>query len=114
MINNWQEANVLAHLKQRAVDKLELIGEFGEGVAKQICPVDTGNLRGSIHHEVNEDGMYVRIGTPVEYAAYVEFGTGEKAENGNGKPGFPGQKAQPFLRPILMDHKKEIQQLANL
>lgn len=58
--------------------------------AKRLCPVDTGRLRNSITFGVDADsqGPYAVIGTNVEYAPYVEFGTRY-------------QRAQPFLRPAV-------------
>lgn len=58
--------------------------------AKRNCPVDTGRLRSSITEALGTDsqGLVERIGTDVEYAAYVELGTGR-------------MRAQPFLRPAL-------------
>jgi HK97 gp10 family phage protein len=60
--------------------------------AKRLCPVDTGRLRSSItHDEVERRGrttLVVRVGTNVEYAAYVELGTSR-------------QRSQPYLRPAL-------------
>ena len=48
-----------------------------EGVAKSLCPVDTGRLRSSIQHQIALDAGEItgRVGTNVEYAPYVEFGT---------------------------------------
>jgi HK97 gp10 family phage protein len=48
-----------------------------EGKAKEYCPVDTGRLRSSITHEVTgQDRTIVgTVGTNVEYAGFVEFGT---------------------------------------
>lgn len=45
--------------------------------AKRNCPVRTGNLRASIHSEPGQDarGIFVRIGSYVHYAIYVEMGT---------------------------------------
>lgn len=57
-----------------------------EGDAILLCPTDTGNLRNSISHEVEENTA--TIGTNVEYASHVELGTSK-------------QGAQPFLRPAL-------------
>lgn len=56
--------------------------------AKQKAPVDTGRLRSSITLEEETVNRFikVKIGTNVEYAPFVEFGT-------------PSQPAQPFLRP---------------
>jgi HK97 gp10 family phage protein len=61
-----------------------------ERAAKRACPVDTGRLRSSIARETGRDerGLVARIGTDVDYAAYVEFGTGRMS-------------ARPYLRPAL-------------
>lgn len=67
---------------------LEAIGFQAEGYAKPLTPSDTGNLRNSITHVVqmgDDDGDAVYIGTNVEYAPYVEFGTGKFADNGQGR-----------------------------
>lgn len=50
---------------------LEKCGLTAEGHAKLLCPVDTGNLRNSITHQVDERGDVVHIGSASEYAAYV-------------------------------------------
>lgn len=75
---------------------LEKIGLMAEGYAKKKCPVDTGNLRNSITHQVDGDAVY--IGTNVEYAPYVELGTSR-------------QKAQPFLRPAASEHGAQYRQV---
>lgn len=46
-----------------------------QNAAKRATPVDTGRLRNSITHEIDNDGMDATIGTNVEYAPHVEFGT---------------------------------------
>lgn len=60
--------------------------------ARSLCPVDTGRLRSSIQmvKGKDRDGVYVEIGTNVEYAVFVEFGTSRA-------------HAQPFLRPALAE-----------
>lgn len=73
------------------VAALEEVGLVAEGYAKRACPVDTGRLRNSITHIVDEGTRHVIIGTNVEYAPYVELGTRR-------------QKAQPFLKPAANDH----------
>jgi HK97 gp10 family phage protein len=67
------------------------VGLKAQNNARQLCPVDTGRLRSSIIAEQGRDarGFFVQIGTNVEYAPYVEFGTGRSA-------------AQPFLRPGVL------------
>lgn len=77
---------------------LEKIGLLAENYAEEKCPVDTGNLRGSITHEVDAGDNAVYIGTNVEYAPYVELGTSR-------------QKAQPFLRPAASGHGEQYRQV---
>lgn len=50
---------------------LEKCGLVAEGYAKMLCPVDTGNLRNSITHQVDAGGDVCYIGSNSEYAAYV-------------------------------------------
>ena len=94
---------------------LERCGMQAEGYAKDLVPVDTGNLRNSITHKVAEDVVY--IGTNNEYAAYVELGTGKYAEGGRKEPWVyqdeegrwhhtNGQRAKPYLKPAVADHKQ--------
>ena len=59
-----------------------------ESKAKSLTPVDTGRLRGSITTDDNSTEGSIEIGTDVEYAPYVEYGTTKQAE-------------QPFLNPAL-------------
>ena len=73
---------------------LEEIGLLAENYAQKKCPVDTGNLRASITHEVDTGDNAVYIGTNVEYAPYVELGTSR-------------QKAQLFLRPAASEHGEQ-------
>lgn len=74
---------VLSALAEQIVKALKMIGAIAEGYAKEVCPVATGRLRNSIANEVDEDTAY--IGTNVEYAPYIEYGTGIYAENGDGR-----------------------------
>lgn len=45
--------------------------------ARSVCPVDTGNLRGSITYEIAREGNEIigRVGTNVPYAIFVHEGT---------------------------------------
>ena len=80
-LDKYQE-DVLEGL-QKDIEKAALTLEKN---AKQNCPVDTGKLRASITTEVGN--LEAEVGTNVEYALYVEFGTSK-------------QSAQPFMRPAL-------------
>lgn len=93
-----------------------------ENDAKRKCPVDTGQLRQSITHEI--EGNTGVVGTNVEYAPYVEYGTGIHARDGNGRQTpwsyqradgkwitTKGQKPQAFLEPALLENENEIKRL---
>lgn len=85
-----------------------------------------GALRRSITSkvEVNGDNVTGVVYTPLEYAPYVEYGTGLFAEEG-GRKDVPwhyqddkgnwhttsGQKPQPFMRPALDENREEIKRL---
>ena len=97
-------------------------GKAVQSSAKLLCPVDSGALRNSIVAE-RESALEVKVGTNLEYAAYVEFGTGKK-----GNPSVPhttkeqwryqddkgnwyttsGQPPQPFLGPALKECKDQV------
>ena len=68
--------------------------------------------------------MVGTVFTPLEYAPYVEYGTGLFAEKG-GRKDVPwhyqddkgewhstsGQKPQPFMRPALNENREEIMRI---
>jgi hypothetical protein len=95
---------------------LEKVASAIEADAKAGCPVDTGHLAGSITHSVS--GRTARIGTDVDYALSVEFGSKPHVIRPNGHPFLkfpgrdgkdvfarevhhPGTPEQPWLRPAL-------------
>ena len=109
-------AMIKAELEAAFARALERIGAAAETNAANRCPVVTGNLRGSITHTVNGGEKAAYIGTNVEYAPYVELGTGAHYTGGRDTPwtyrddegGFHrtgGRKAKPFLRPAAANHK---------
>lgn len=95
--------------------------------AKKNCPVNDGVLRNSIFSEVEEENTsYIGIvGSNLQYAPYVEYGTGLFAAKGNGRTNVPwiykdakgewhstsGQKPQPFLIPALDENREQILEL---
>ena len=95
--------------------------------AKALAPVgDSGELRDKIDHNVvdTSNGPAAKIGSPLDYAMYVEYGTGEFAENGAGRKGgwsyqtpdgkwhhTNGMAPQPFLRPAFRRNKAKIQEI---
>ena len=108
---------------------LQRSGDAIIGKAKPLTPVNTGQLRRSIDKEVSTETpvpTYVKIGTNIEYAPFVEFGRGpgkappyaaieywyrRKNQTGPTEDVFPavraiqqaiarrGVKARPFLVP---------------
>lgn len=99
-------------------------GIMAQGYATEYCPKDTGNLSQSIDYGLIEDNMEMQVGTNVEYAPYVELGTGIYAEEGNGRKTpwvykdtegkwhrTSGMKAQPYLRPALEKHLSEYEDI---
>ena len=63
---------VLSAMEKAIKNGLEAIGLTAEGHAKKITPVDTGRLRNSMAHAVDDDAAY--IGTNTSYAIFVETG----------------------------------------
>lgn len=70
---------VLERVGDVKVRALMRCGAQVENYAKQDAPVDTGRLRNSIQHEMENDDT-VDIGTDVEYAIYQELGTSKVKE----------------------------------
>lgn len=105
-------------LQSACVRALEKCGLVGEGYAKQLCPVDTGNLRNSITHVVDISELLCRIGSNSEYSVFVELGTGIYYPGGRQTPWTyqdakgnwhltHGQRAQPYLKPAVADHVRQ-------
>ena len=86
------------NIKAALLRGLEKCGLTAERFAKKLAPYDTGNLRNSITHDVDDGEPAAYIGTNVEYAPYVCLGTIH-------------MKAQPFLKPAVNDHKDEYRKI---
>jgi HK97 gp10 family phage protein len=94
----------------RALEEMGLLGERfakenlskpkgGHKSGKDPRPnVDTGRLRNSITHAVDEGDRSVAIGTNVEYAPYVELGTSR-------------MQGWPYLRPAATEHRREYERV---
>ena len=128
MINLEGIDNLLDRLEQ-LTDVMELTQAMGkacalvEASAKRAAPKDTGELRRSITSKVEERNGEITgiVFTPLEYAPYVEYGTGLFAESG-GRSDVPwcyqddkgewhttsGQKPHPFMRPALNENREQI------
>ena len=107
--------------------------KFVQGTAKDLSPVDLGQLRNSILTTTRTSKYKVTalVHTNTEYAAYVEFGTGKVGETTpvankyhgplsykqtKWKARIPdvgwryvaGQPAQPFLYPALKNNESKV------
>ena len=101
---------------KRAIGKACAIVERS---AKQKAPKGNGELRRSITSKV--EGTEGVVYTPLEYAPYVEFGTGLFAEE-QGRTDVPwcykddegkwhttsGQHPKPYMRPALNENREKI------
>lgn len=93
---------VKKRLSQRGTGRVYRRGRvFHQASAPGMPPaVDTGRLRSSYTWRTGEDvrGPYVEIGTNVEYAPWLEFGTRY-------------MQARPHLRPAIEELRDEIRAL---
>lgn len=119
---NDHSAEVLSALDAAIARGLEKCGLVGEGYAKKLCPVDTGNLRNSITHTVDSGEKAAYVGTDSEYAVYVEMGTGKYVTGGRPTPWVykdakgnwhmtHGQRARPYIKPAVADHAQQYQKI---
>ena len=92
----WHGDKAIKSMEQAINVALTASALVVEGQAKALVPVDTGNLRNSITHEVEK--KEARVGTNVEYGPFVELGTVKMA-------------AQPYLNPALEQNKNSIRKI---
>lgn len=114
-LNKISDVNINESVKQATT--------FVHAQAKALAPVDTGALAGSIHMDVKNSGKTIegRVYTNLQYAPYVEFGTGIR---GNGsypytlkdikleyKDNWQGMNAQPYMYSALKRSEKYITEM---
>lgn len=117
-------------LQEAIENTLDLCGQLAVGNAQTKVPVDTGTLKNSITHKVVPDEKSVYIGTNLEYAPYIELGTGIYAEQGGRKTPWgyvaspaskyfeggkvhitQGQKPVHFLKRAITEHESEYKEV---
>lgn len=119
----------LLNMLDGVVDETKLNAALGKACAlverraKQLASIGrgTGELSRSI--ESNVENLVGTVFTPLEYAPYVEYGTGLFAENGNGRKDVPWQYQDektgewhisygihpaPYMRPALNENREKI------
>ncbi len=119
----------ISKLENAELQFLQACGELVKGQAVLLCPVGEfygGNLRQDIDFKVIENDKLVVVGNNLEYAIYVNKGTGVYTEDGNGrkkewvyydpKSGkyykTMGQKPQPYLQQAVDKMKPQLKELA--
>lgn len=91
--------DVVERATKEQIDRaLEAIGLQAQEYAAARAPVDTGNLKNSMTHQLGDKCVYV--GTNVFYATYQEFGT---------RRGIVGKH---FLRDAVTKHTEEYKNIA--
>ncbi|GEK88885.1 phage protein, HK97 gp10 family [Alkalibacterium putridalgicola] len=121
--NSKKVKKLMAQTNEAAMESILLMVE---GQAKSLARTGSGELRDKIDHKITEqDGNLIgQVGSPHMHAIYNEFGTGEFAENGNGRKGgwvyrdpsgeyffTYGLEPQPFLRPAFRRNKGNIKKI---
>lgn len=107
-------AEVMAAVSDAKKRALEIMGGKAESYAKQLCPVDTGNLRNSITHQQLDEDTEI-VATNVEYAPYVELG--HHQEPGRYVPAIKKRlvrdwvPGKPFIRPAAEGHAEEYKEI---
>ena len=97
MTLKWYGDKIISNINNAKRGGLTAAALIVEGDAVLHAAVDTGNLRSSITHQLMSDEE-ARVGTNVEYAPYVEYGTHK-------------MDAQPYLRPALDNNEARIREL---
>ena len=114
-------------LPERTREGMEKVCLKVEADSKKNCPPSiTGNLRASITHKVvdEEDGEIAGyVGSNLDYAPYVHYGTGIYAIEGNGRKEVPwsyyderkgewqsteGIKPTPFIQMAIDENMDDI------
>lgn len=112
--------------EEELVNKMKRACALVERAARQNAPKGNGTLRNSITSKVDTMAGDVigTVYTPLEYAPYVEYGTGLFAEE-TGRKDVPwsyqdergewhttsGMPPQPFIRPALNTNREKIKEI---
>ena len=115
-LNQFIDSGLDDCMRQAMMKAVSIVQE----AAQSKAPRDTGTLARSIQVDVEQDGSQGVIYSNVEYAPYVEIGTGIHSSKGTGRKSpwrykgshgwvtTSGNKAQPFLEPAANDNSDKI------
>lgn len=127
-IRNDNRQRILNQTNDLILKALTQCGETARGEAitniTRLKAVDTGALRNSITYKVvDEDNSHVcYVGTNMEYAPYIEFGTGKHVAGGRkskwkykDKDGnwhqTEGMRPRPYLKPAVAENTGKYEQI---
>jgi len=74
-----------------------------EADARRLAPLDRGDLRKEMYHEATKDPLIWKVGNNIDYAPYVEFGTGGKVDVPNELTDLAIQYKRPNLQNISQE-----------
>lgn len=117
---------VKSDMEQASLAGMEAALLMIQSAVKAGTPTMTSALKNSINRKIKQSGGRIegQVGTPLMYGIYVEFGTGEFAQNGNGRKGgwvyqdpsgewfFTwGQAPQHFMRDGFRQNKNQVKEI---
>lgn len=127
VIDDKSMLNVLSKAKLDKQSMLDISGNGSKIIInkqRQDVPVDTAATKLSINDHITEasDTKVVdEVGPETNYGPYLEYGTGEFAENGKGRKGgwfyvdskgighfTLGMKPRPYVRPSVIGNEQPI------
>ncbi len=126
------ESNVndfIKKLDDKEYKFLKAVGSLWKSAAKLLCPVGKfygGSLRQDIDDKVLEKEKGIAVGNNLDYAIYVNKGTGIYGQDGDGRKQpwkyydpktdkyywTHGMRPQPYLEESLMQQQSNIKKLA--
>ena len=128
----WNPQRGMNMVRRFLEDKMEIACELLETDMKEKASSqasDTGNyLNGFLHKVITTDDKVIGIvANTAEYAPYIEFGTGEFAEDGKGRKGgwvymdpktgefrfTKGMKPRPIMRSSFNENIDKLREILN-
>jgi HK97 gp10 family phage protein len=116
----WYGDDVIREVRKQVPVAIRKAAEIVQDAAIPLTPWDSGALAASITIESIDDHS-LKVGPSIFYDIYVEYGTGEYAENGKGRitpwtykhPKYGwvttrGMVAQPYLRPAADNNREKV------
>lgn len=104
-------------MSPRAAAAVQESCELVQKTAQEYCPVDTGDLQASITIDPPVEGdasVTGSVAPHMPYDSFVEYGTGRRGDPSAPYAhvaSWPGQAAQPYMRPALDESKGQVKDI---